>query len=379
MKSIKLLLLLNLLITFGIQSKAQQANDQTVSFGCRYYGGNIDTKKICQMQGYINNNKHAETVVDKILKPIGLNRNFVVMECPNIDNCFATTMAGIRYVVYDRAFFKKVENSAQTDWAAISILAHEVGHHLQGHTIDGKGSRPDKELEADKFSGFVLHQMGASLAQSQIAMRLLQDEHGTSSHPPRKDRLNAIEKGWNDAEEIYPSKKSVEITEQQEVKVETKPKPVPKVEEEVIVLTENKETQTTNSSKMTGCIEGNCENGKGIYVHEQGEKYEGTWKESQRHGLGRQFYKDGNIKYEGQFRNGGKEGNGIYYFRNGNRFEGEFRNNLMNGRGTYFYANGDVFVGDFVNDKRNGKGVMVYSDGSQEISYFKNDAKTKGK
>jgi hypothetical protein len=353
-------------------SKAQKATTQNISFGCRYYGGNIDHKKICEMQGYINNNKHAEAVVDKILKPIGLNRNFVVMECPNIDNCFATTMAGIRYVVYDRAFFRKVENSAQTDWAAISILAHEVGHHLQGHTIDGKGSRPDKELEADKFSGFVLHQMGASLAQSQIAMRLLQDETGTFSHPPRKERLKAIEKGWKEADEIYPSQAKKEEVSEKVKEIE------PKIEVSKPVIEEKSiEIEVSKTNKTTGCIDGNCETGRGIYVHEQGERYEGTWKESQRHGIGKQFYKDGNIKYEGQFKHGNKEGSGIYYFRNGNRYEGEFMNNLMNGRGTYFYANGDVFVGDFIDDKRNGKGLMVYSDGSQEISYFKNDSKLK--
>lgn len=373
------------LLIGSIGAKAQNSQAPTLSFGCRYYGGNIDHSRICHLQGFISSNKHAEDVVDRILKPIGLNRNFVVMECPNIDNCFAATMNGVRYVVYDKMFFRRVENKAQTDWAAISILAHEVGHHLQGHTVDGKGSRPDKELEADKFSGFVLHQMGASLKDAQIAMKLLQDETGTSTHPARSKRLKAIEKGWLEAEDVFPTSKQEVREQNNEVVTEKTLQKQPEQKAEPIaaeptkppvVITEEIENKRKISTELLGCIGGNCVNGRGVYVHESGEKYDGNWAEGKRNGYGVHFYANGELKYEGMFEDDLRDGKGEYHFKNGDYYEGTFLKNRMNGFGIYHYANGDKFEGMFVNDKRNGKGRYVYGDGRIEVSNYINDSKS---
>jgi hypothetical protein len=372
---------------------AQSKKIQTLQFGCRYYGGNIDHSHICDMSGYISNNKHAENVVDRILKPVGLNRNFVVMECPNIDNCFATTVTGVRYVVYDKEFFRRVENEAQTDWAAISILAHEVGHHLQGHTIDGKGSRPDKELEADKFSGFVLHQMGASLEEAQIAMKLFQDDLGNSTHPAKILRLQAIEKGWKDAEDIYPERNKAKReneahkTVRQEIPQEKVIVVTPKIkQQEGMVIEVERQPQTNvdnverkvkvaGESEGVGCIVGNCNNGRGIFIHEKGEKYDGEWRSGLRNGWGLNYYPNGDTKYEGNFLNDKRNGEGTYYFRNGDRYEGTFVENRMHGRGIYYYANGDKFVGNFSNDQREGQGKYIYDDGRVEINQYRKDTK----
>jgi hypothetical protein len=94
---------------------------------------------------------------------------------------------------------KMVDNSTKTDWASISILAHEIGHHLNGHTLDNLGSRPDKELEADDFSGFVMFKLGASLQDAQKAISTLVSEEGSSTHPGKFARLTAIQKGWSRA------------------------------------------------------------------------------------------------------------------------------------------------------------------------------------
>jgi hypothetical protein len=79
-------------------------------------------------------------------------------------------------------------------------LAHEVGHHLEGHTVLGTNSRPEIELEADEFAGFILCKMGASLEQAQLAMHYIAEMKASKTHPGRIDRLAAIEKGWNKAE-----------------------------------------------------------------------------------------------------------------------------------------------------------------------------------
>jgi hypothetical protein len=71
-----------------------------------------------------------------------------------------------------------------------------VGHHLQGHTLQAGGSRPPTELEADRYSGYVLFRMGATLDQSQAAMRALGSDTGSATHPDRSSRLAAITNGW---------------------------------------------------------------------------------------------------------------------------------------------------------------------------------------
>ncbi len=170
-------------------------------FVCNYFGNNELTKSICPPRNSFKNNAHAENVVDKILKPIGLIRNFDVQNCPNVDNCFAVIENGKRYIVYDNTFMSKVETYTQSNWSAIAIMAHEIGHHLQGHTLDGLGSRPQKELEADKFSGFVLHQMGATIIEAQSSLKIIHTEEGASkTHPGKKSRLLAVAKGWEEAE-----------------------------------------------------------------------------------------------------------------------------------------------------------------------------------
>ncbi len=88
-------------------------------------------------------------------------------------------------------------------WASLSILAHEVGHHLNGHSLIPGGSRPSLELQADKFSGFILAKIGASLEEAQSAINAIVSENGSTTHPGKSARLAAIANGW------YNNKSSV--------------------------------------------------------------------------------------------------------------------------------------------------------------------------
>ena len=45
------------------------------------------------------------------------------------------------------------------------------------------------------------------------------------------------------------------------------------------------------------------------------------------------------------------DGKGIYYYNNGDRYEGDFRNHKKEGKGIYYYNDGDRYEGDFRNDK----------------------------
>ena len=45
----------------------------------------------------------------------------------------------------------------------------------------------------------------------------------------------------------------------------------------------------------TGCIEGNCRNGIGIYVYDYGAKYDGEFKEGKKHGKGTYWFDNGDV------------------------------------------------------------------------------------
>ncbi len=147
-------------------------------------------------------NEDAEIAVERILDIIGLPKNFTLQECPNINNAVAKNIKNssgqfIRYILYDNEFFESMDSRAATNWAAISVLAHEIGHHLSGHALNNLGSNHKFELEADYFSGMILAKMGATLVEAQSAIQLLRYTKATSTHPAKIDRLNEIKKGWS--------------------------------------------------------------------------------------------------------------------------------------------------------------------------------------
>ncbi|GAB3203225.1 hypothetical protein ABID22_000968 [Pontibacter aydingkolensis] len=147
-------------------------------------------------------------IVQEIINVIGLKPRFELMPA-DIDNAAAVVYNGKRYILYNERFLAAINNAVHTDWGGVSIIAHEIGHHLNGHTLSKNGSNPADELEADEFSGFVLRKMGASLAEAQAAINLLSEERSSRTHPGRNYRLEAISKGWRSAnDQLVASAKS---------------------------------------------------------------------------------------------------------------------------------------------------------------------------
>jgi len=141
----------------------------------------------------------ARDIITEIIDVVGLKPRFEV-RAANVPNAAAVIMNGQRYILYNEHFVSSLNNALKTDWAGVSILAHEIGHHLNGHTLSKSGSNLRDELEADEFSGFVLRKMGASLSEAQAAIRVLADEEDSYTHPGKASRLTAISQGWRNAE-----------------------------------------------------------------------------------------------------------------------------------------------------------------------------------
>ena len=144
--------------------------------------------------------KQTVNMIARIVGAAGVEQNFVVKEY-NVFNAEAQIVdegdQPRRYIFYNRGFLDSIRESGGSEWAEIGIMAHEVAHHLNGHIVENSFSTRELELEADKSAGFWMERMGATLAQAQSGFSGFPDVVPPgSSHPRRKDRLEAVEAGW---------------------------------------------------------------------------------------------------------------------------------------------------------------------------------------
>ena len=70
-----------------------------------------------------------------------------------------------------------------------------------------------------------------------------------------------------------------------------------------------------------------------------------------------------NGKYIGQFKNNLKDGKGIMYWNDGDRYEGDYKNE---GKGIYYHNNGDRMMGDYLNGKPIGIHAILRYNGKVE-------------
>jgi len=81
-----------------------------------------------------------------------------------------------------------------------AIMAHELGH-IEHHDYERKASSVEKELEADRFSGYTLERMGIPRANITPFYSLGGDEFsGVHDHGFSNERITAFDQGWKAAE-----------------------------------------------------------------------------------------------------------------------------------------------------------------------------------
>lgn len=143
----------------------------------------------------------ARMQVERVVRVSGLEMNFEMIIAPSTPAA-AQIINGQRVILFDPHFMAHVADRICPDWGATSILAHEVGHHLSGHTLRQSSEPWRDELEADEFSGFVLARLGATQAEAISAATRILPEQATSTHPGRTDRIAAIVHGWQNAKAL---------------------------------------------------------------------------------------------------------------------------------------------------------------------------------
>ncbi|NJN77384.1 MAG: hypothetical protein HC803_02880 [Saprospiraceae bacterium] len=150
-----------------------------------------------------------------------------------------------------------------------------------------------------------------------------------------------------------------------------------------------------------GCVSGDCQNGWGVYIYDNGDLHAGYWKGGKQHYFGAKFWSTGHF-YMGLYNNGDRKTNphGIYSYDNGTiktyveppkYYEtGCVEGDCDNGFGTYIWKNGDLhtgfwiggaqhyigikfwhdqdfFIGIYKEGKRRNRGIYVYEDGTKQM------------
>ena len=106
------------------------------------------------------------------------------------------------------------------------------------------------------------------------------------------------------------------------------------------------------------------------FTYENGDRYEGEFKDWAFFGAGSYYHADGR-QYDGDFRDSAANGRGVYTWPNGSRHEGEFKDGWMNGPGTLESGNGDRYEGEFKDGLVQGQGVFESADGDRYEGEFK--------
>ena len=169
------------------------------------YNNSRNAAELCtqyKSSGFLSN-AEADNALSKILSVVGASKRFIVAPCENINNALAIIDDGMRYILYDPEFINSISQTSNY-WANMSILAHEVGHHINGHTLGASVSAYEnkiQELESDEFSGFVMQKIGSTLDQATDAIASIASsgDDTYSSHPNKERRIKAITKGFNNA------------------------------------------------------------------------------------------------------------------------------------------------------------------------------------
>src|SRR5205807_7071622 len=118
----------------------------------------------------------------------------------NVPQVFAAENGNERLLLYNLFVLDNFEKSGRRDWRIAVVIAHQIGHHANRHSLElERHMRLEIELEADRFAGYLLFQLGATLEDIKIASTAFASTQANTNYPDRTARVAAITEGWHDA------------------------------------------------------------------------------------------------------------------------------------------------------------------------------------
>lgn len=215
------------------------------------------------------------------------------------------------------------------------------------------------------------------------------DEQGKSVKEKEKEEKNSKDE-LKDNKKKKKDKDSSEVTDESQNDAGKKVKEKPSEEEDQDeTYDESEDSDESVGSTITyydkrmypngetyeGDMRNGQKNGHGVYKFADGRVYDGEWVSNKQSGKGKMTWSNGD-KYDGDWSNGVRSGYGEFQYANGKEYIGNFKNNKYHGSGTLYYASNEsveCYTGNWSEGKKSGQGTMKWRNGARYDGNWSND------
>lgn len=200
MRLIIILVSLIVILSYSCKRKDQPKKVLDIELYSSYTGSQLENIPLVE-----NNNISYDSLIRSVLNDIGFPNSDIQIRATNQFGAFAIISKNCRRRIfaYNQKFFDSLVNQTNSIRSVKSICFHEIAHHFYRHPLKSKWESKIHELEADRYSGFQMRLMGATIEETIAAMQIFGNETTTTTHPDKYTRINEIKAGYYDAGERY--------------------------------------------------------------------------------------------------------------------------------------------------------------------------------
>jgi hypothetical protein len=142
--------------------------------------------------------KQSLSLFSELLAKSGKDLN-VVVKAANVPEVAAATNGKERLLLYNQFALDRFQKEGRKDWRLTMVIGHQIGHHASDHAFSLPPElRIEVELEADRFAGYLMFQLGATIADVQSLTEFFGESPQNPLFPDPKARLAATIEGWHD-------------------------------------------------------------------------------------------------------------------------------------------------------------------------------------
>jgi len=160
-----------------------------------------NTSKLGNRVKIFSQESKYDSLITEVLNVVGLPNTDIEINKTVKFGAFSiiTKNCKRRFFLYNEEFFDSVYNVTNSYNCIKSICFHELAHHFYRHPLKSKWEAHIHEIEADRYSGFQMRLIGATIDESIAAMTYFGNNVATHSHPNKEDRIKEIKSGYFDA------------------------------------------------------------------------------------------------------------------------------------------------------------------------------------
>ncbi|MDL2143862.1 hypothetical protein QQY79_15145 [Flavobacterium tructae] len=148
-----------------------------------------------------NQSSKYDSIINNSLELLGLPNTDIAIKTTNDFGAFSVINRKNqnRTFLYSPAFFDSIYSVTNTNMAIMSVCFHELAHQFYRHPLKPTSASHIYEKQADRYSGYQLCIIGATLDQALQAIQHFGNDLENETHPSRESRITEITRGYIDA------------------------------------------------------------------------------------------------------------------------------------------------------------------------------------